>query len=147
MAKQGYGWISFGLFTIECGEFSKLVYYPNWQSPAPNWLTSKNSSISISPNSRFLYLVNENKLWQLDLAASNVSDSKVLIDEYDSTKIIFISDFKESQLAPDGKIYISSYDPVVHNIFNPIYCISRIKKFSTVRDVFRNLNNQILILS
>jgi hypothetical protein len=101
------------------GEFSNLVYYPNWQSPAPNWLTSKNSSISISPNSRFLYLVNENKLWQLDLAASNVSDSKVLIDEYDSTKIIFISDFKESQLAPDGKIYISSYDPVVHVINNP----------------------------
>ncbi len=100
------------------GEFSNLIYYPNWQSPPPT-RSSKSSSISISPNSKFLYVVNENKLWQLDLTASDVSDSRVLIDEYDSTKIIFISDFKESQLAPDGKIYISSYDPVVHIIHNP----------------------------
>ncbi len=66
--------------------------------------------LSFSPNSRFLYVNTQAKLWQFDLLAPDVEASKVLIDEWDgftNTSGHAIM-FRLMQLAPDCKIYMNS---------------------------------------
>jgi hypothetical protein len=65
---------------------------------------------AISPNSRFLYFILDSYIFQYDLWATDLAESKVLIAKYDN----FLDDnnlptrFFMGQLAPNGKIYISS---------------------------------------
>jgi hypothetical protein len=75
---------------------------------------------SISPNSRYLYITRiasytQSKYYQYDLYAANIAASRLVVAEYDG----FIDpDFQPvghtlswtHQLAPDGKIYISTGD-------------------------------------
>ncbi len=77
-------------------------------------LQAKDTSLligaSFSPNSRFLYLSPWNKLYQFDLSAEKVSDSRVLVDKYDGFKepLELIPCFFQHIMAPNGKIYIST---------------------------------------
>ncbi len=65
------------------------------------------TSLSFSPNSRYLYVSTTWKLWQFDLLAPDVQASKVLIDEYDGfTYFGFPMIFFLMQLGPDCKIYM-----------------------------------------
>lgn len=64
--------------------------------------------VSFSPNSRFLYLSTGWYLFQFDLAEANVFASMDTVGIYDSTEAPFATFFGNMQLAPDGKIYISS---------------------------------------
>jgi hypothetical protein len=65
---------------------------------------------AISPNSRFLYFILNDYIFQYDLLATDVAKSKVLIAKYDG----FLDEnnlpirFFMGQLAPNGKIYVSS---------------------------------------
>ena len=66
--------------------------------------------IAISPNSRFLYCILYESIYQYDLWATDLEKSRIKVAEYDD----FLDDnnlptrFFMGQLAPNGKIYISS---------------------------------------
>ena len=68
------------------------------------------SGVSISPNSRYLYIANRDILHQFDLQATNIPQSKIEIAKRDSfvTTIGLDISFYKSMLAPNGKIYIGS---------------------------------------
>lgn len=80
------------------------------------------SSLSLSAGGRFAYYNTRRKIYQFDLEAQDVAASKTLVAEYDGflnfgTK----TDFYYSKLAPDGKIYICTFDPTyyLHVIEHP----------------------------
>ncbi|MCF8245409.1 MAG: T9SS type A sorting domain-containing protein [Saprospiraceae bacterium] len=80
------------------------------------------TSLSFSPNSRFLYISTTWKLWQFDMLAPNIQASKVLIDEYDGfTYLDQPMIFYLMQLAPDCKIYMigSNGTKFLHVIEHP----------------------------
>ncbi len=96
--------------------------------PSNGW-----GGVSISPNSKILYLQQWNEIYQLDLTASNIFDSKNLIAETDNyldavyfpamdTTYFYGHAFFLGQLAPNGKIYISATgttNKLMHIIHNP----------------------------
>lgn len=66
-------------------------------------------SAAFSSNSRYLYVCNQKRLYQFDLQASNIQDSKILIAEYNG--YIFQNHptyFGLMQLGPDCKIYLAA---------------------------------------
>lgn len=66
------------------------------------------AGVSISPNSRFLYATTRNKLYQFDLEASDISNSRILVDTLNVVNTPpFSAVFYLAQLAPNNKIYIS----------------------------------------
>ncbi len=78
---------------------------------------------AISPNSRFLYVPSFKYLYQYDLWADNIAASKDTIAIWDGflDPPVFATTFYMAQLAPDGKIYISSNNSVhyLHVINHP----------------------------
>ncbi len=67
--------------------------------------------VAFSPNGRFLYVSAEQNVYQFDTEAENIGNSKVHIAHWDSTyspSPPFATMFDMAQLAPDGKIYIST---------------------------------------
>jgi len=74
--------------------------------------------VAISPNNRFLYVSSFKYLYQYDLWAADIEDSRIRIAEWDGyTEPIGPSaatTFYLAQLAPDGKIYINSNNSVKH---------------------------------
>jgi hypothetical protein len=81
------------------------------------------SGVAISPNSRYLYTCTDESLHQFDLQVTNVAASKIKIAAYDGYTTIhgFWSHITIPKLAPNGKIYITSYPPttVLHVIEAP----------------------------
>lgn len=77
--------------------------------------------VSFSPNSRFLYVGLTRHLYQLDLSETDVLSSIDTIGYWDGSLMPFETWFNTSQLAPDGKIYIScgNADTVYHVIERP----------------------------
>jgi hypothetical protein len=81
-------------------------------------------SISYSPNSRFLYITKLDSLWQFDMEATDVMASQTFIARYDwyiDTISNFQTIFGWHWLAPDGKIYMSTFNQsrYLHVINNP----------------------------
>ncbi len=71
--------------------------------------TGKIVGVSISPNSQYLYTFNKTKVYQFDLTNSNnIQSSQILVAEYDGFQNPQSTYFSYAQLAPDGKIYVSS---------------------------------------
>ncbi|MEY4902341.1 MAG: hypothetical protein RLZZ292_156 [Bacteroidota bacterium] len=73
------------------------------------------AGVSFSPNNRFLYAATGTKLYQYDLTQPNYP--RLLIGEYDgfySPYPPFATLFFSMQLAPDGKIYMTSPTSVKH---------------------------------
>jgi hypothetical protein len=65
------------------------------------------TGIAISPNSRFMYLMTRQSIWQYDLFTSNIQDSKIKVAQYNGFLANgYSTSFYQSQLGPDGKIYI-----------------------------------------
>ncbi len=64
-------------------------------------------SVSVSPNSRFLYAGARSKLYQFDLQAADIAASKILVGVQDGFADPYPIPFHYSALAPDNKIYIS----------------------------------------
>jgi len=75
--------------------------------------TAYSAGVAFSENSRFLYVSSFLKIYQYDLEADDIEASKVIVAEYDpdftSPPLNAKVKFFLAQLAPDGKIYISSY--------------------------------------
>ena len=64
--------------------------------------------VSVSPNSRYLYLTATTWVYQYDLQATDIASSRILVGEYDGTLLPLPTTFYRGQLAPDGKIYITA---------------------------------------
>jgi hypothetical protein len=90
------------------GKLSNVVHIP---LPVPYDSIYGSTGIAISPNSRFMYLMTATSIWQYDLTATNIEASKIRVAQHDGwnyyiNNIPFRIIFYQSQLGPDGKIYI-----------------------------------------
>jgi PKD domain/Secretion system C-terminal sorting domain len=77
---------------------------------------------SISPDSRFLYIVTNVSIFQFDLWAVDIEASKDVVAEYDGfIGYPYASKFGIPQIGPNGKIYIASAatDTFMHVINTP----------------------------
>ena len=74
----------------------------------PNDTINYIAGVSVSSNSRYLYVSARKRVYQFDLKASNIEASKIKVAEWDGTYNPYATIFYFSALAPDGKIYISS---------------------------------------
>lgn len=73
--------------------------------------------IAFSPNSERLYASSPLELYQFNMTAANVAASKMLIavwDSFYSPSPPFGTFFFKAQLAPDGKIYLSTGNGTLH---------------------------------
>lgn len=76
--------------------------------------------IEFSPNNRYLYVSSLYNIYQFDLLASNVLQSKMTIASYDGFADGLPTIFGFLQLAPDGKIYgYAESTRYLHTIHNP----------------------------
>ena len=67
------------------------------------------TAIEFSPNGRFLYIFCSFRIFQFDLQANPILSSRQTIGVFDPThRVPFSQTFFNAQLAPDGKIYVSS---------------------------------------
>ena len=93
----------------------------------PLYFTFENNGLGqggvFSKNSRFFYAMDGQKVWQYDLWEADVAASKTLVGEWDGYiwEQHFYTTFAIAQLAPDGKIYISTTGstPFLHVIEYP----------------------------
>jgi hypothetical protein len=74
----------------------------------PNDTINYTAGVSVSPNSRYLYVSARKRVYQFDLEAADIESSKIKVAEWDGTYNPYATIFYLSALAPDGKIYISS---------------------------------------
>jgi len=74
----------------------------------PNDTINYIAGISLSSNSRYLYISARQRVYQFDLQATDIESSKIKVAEWDGTYNPYATIFYLSALAPDGKIYISS---------------------------------------
>lgn len=103
------------------GKLSNPKYCPIKEMVDSSW---KAFGVCISPNSRFIYATLTRYIYQYDLWATDIGLSKVKVAEYDGfydKAPFFRTMFYTPQLAPDGKIYIStgSSTHYLHVIENP----------------------------
>lgn len=105
-------------FDRSMGEFSNLKQLELHKLPLQN---QKVGSVEWSSNSRFLYLCDQDKLWQVDTWEENLEDGLILIDTWNGVNDPFPNIFFLSALAPDCKIYICSISSAnsYHVINNP----------------------------
>jgi hypothetical protein len=100
------------------GELSNPLFFPldTWDDSL--WF---GTGVSFSPDSRFLYVSATKRLFQFDLKANDIIGSVDTVGRYDGYRRSLGSYFFSSQLAPDGKIYIScgNADADYHVINNP----------------------------
>lgn len=78
--------------------------------------------VAVSPNSRFAYCSSYDFVYQYDLWADDIPTSKQVIAEYtDNLSLGLPTRFYQTQLAPDGKIYITTQtgNDVLHIIHQP----------------------------
>ncbi|MBX2928758.1 MAG: T9SS type A sorting domain-containing protein [Saprospiraceae bacterium] len=116
----------FSFFTIlgfdRCsGEFFFIEYYETegFQEPF--------SLVAFAPNSRYLYHFTGNYVFQFDVEAADIGSSGTIVAEYDGyaedipDNFPATTDFYMPQLAPDGKIYVTTlgFAPYLHVIEQP----------------------------
>ncbi len=68
------------------------------------------AGVAFAPNSKYLYAMCDQHLFQFDMSSLSFESSKVLIAKAEpSIKSKFSSEFCNARLAPDGKIYIAGF--------------------------------------
>ncbi len=77
--------------------------------------------VTVSPDSRYLYCITTNIIYQFDLTAPNIASTKSIVAVYDGfVGFFFPTLFGTPQLAPDGSIWIASTsDTTMHVIRTP----------------------------
>jgi hypothetical protein len=87
------------------GELSNVRYIP---LPVSYDSVGASTGIAVSPNSRFMYLMTWTTIWQYDLYASDIESSKIKVAQCDNWVDLYGQRvvFYQSQLGPDGKIYV-----------------------------------------
>ncbi|MBX7240946.1 MAG: T9SS type A sorting domain-containing protein [Bacteroidia bacterium] len=107
------------------GRLTNPVFLKHTEGTSVGWVPS----VAFSASSRYMYLGACDRIYQYDMEASNWLDTKIMVDSFDGFKMPtppFDSlpiTFDNMQLAPDGKIYISSgqntRSPYLHVIHAP----------------------------
>ena len=64
--------------------------------------------LAISPNSKYAYFIDADKIFQVDLTSEEPLENLEVVATYDGFIDIFHTRFFLAQLAPDGKIYIGT---------------------------------------
>lgn len=79
------------------------------------------NGVAVSPSSQFLYVCTGLYVYQFDLTSTPIENSKVRIADWDGTLNPQSTKFHASALAPDGKIYITSFATTysLHVIHDP----------------------------
>jgi hypothetical protein len=67
---------------------------------------------AVSADSRFVYVPNNQQLFQYDLRAANILSSRELVAQYDGHLDPFPTNFYQALLGPDHRIYISATSTV-----------------------------------
>ncbi len=72
------------------------------------------SSVAFSSSRRFLYMSSVNKIWQYDLASSNLKNSEVEVLSRDTITSpldnrLYNKGYFQMRLAPDGMIYVANF--------------------------------------
>ena len=100
------------------GEFSNCETYLFTAIPSSPALAT---GCSFSPSGRFIYAGSQKRLWQVDLLADSPENEIDTVGFYDDYMAPFWAFFGLHQLAPNGKIYMGSWneDTVMHVINNP----------------------------
>lgn len=77
--------------------------------------------VAFSPSSRYLYLSTGKQLFQFDMHASHIPNSRKLVGQYDGFMGPFATTFYQMVLAPNGKIYMGATNGVryLHVIHEP----------------------------
>lgn len=77
--------------------------------------------IAFSPNSRFIYCNTYTQIFQFDTWAADLSNSRILVDTIPFVQPGIEDLFAVEMLAPDNKIYISTYHGIkaLHVIHSP----------------------------
>ncbi|WP_421948526.1 PKD domain-containing protein [Phaeodactylibacter xiamenensis] len=113
---DGSKYVRFSSYGIEEGQFIEIYDFDRCDGYLYNPRvinyndTAYFAGAAISENSRFLYISSHRYIYQYDLEAEDIEASKVLAAEYDGfeSPANFGTRFFLAQLAPDGKIYIST---------------------------------------
>jgi len=83
--------------------------------------TYRTSGLCFSPNNRFAYVSNGNKLWQVDLENETLEDGLLLIEDEIEVGPGAPTNFAKMQLCPDCRIYMNSNNQTrtLHLITHP----------------------------
>ncbi len=125
-SSNGNIYASYQNISESVGSFLYLYYFDRC-SGSLDFITSKHmgtkglGGIEFSPNSKFLYYCNGLQLFQFDLEESLLLDNQVMIDTITDRYLPWGSAYFLQQLAPDGRIYISSAfgSDIMHVINKP----------------------------
>jgi hypothetical protein len=87
------------------GNFSNMRV---WNLPDTNFTFQVVTEFS--PNSRYLYVSNMHRLWQIDTWSEDLNAATVLLGEWDGFTVggFFVTSFCDLLLAPDCKIYMGT---------------------------------------
>ncbi len=98
-------------------ETAMLSNYRHLEIPS----TYRTSGLCFSPNNRFVYVSNGDKLWQVDLEAETLASGLLLIEDEILSTGGFSANFAKMQLGPDCRIYMNSTNqrPTLHLITHP----------------------------
>lgn len=96
-------------FDRETGLLSKREKIDFWDNPN---LDFYRGGLSFSPNGKLLYLSTTKYMYQFDLEQTPIKDTRMFLDSIDGFSSPFVITFLYHELAPDGKIYISSGNSV-----------------------------------
>ena len=115
-------------YDFEIGNFLTLYSFDRCTGhleilEAFNFTVGLAAGVAFSPSSQYLYSNNNDTLWQWDLWAENIPDSRKIAGEFDGfvEPGWFPTYFGPQVLAPDGKIYLmpSSSTKYLHVINRP----------------------------
>ncbi len=126
---DGTKYVHYGTISYAIGSFLNIYDFDRCTGELSNpiQITAIDSAaaggVAISPNSRFLYVSSYDYLYQYDFWADDFIASKDTVAIYDGFLVhdFFHTRFFLAQLAPDGKIYITSSSsvPYLSVINNP----------------------------
>jgi large repetitive protein len=110
------------------GNWVRKIYYYNFDRcvgvfSSPIIIDNSDSlpgfGVSFSPNSKFLYSLSVNKLFQFNTDTTNIQSSSKIVAVNDTFYSPFLTDFWLMYLAANGKIYITSGSAVtIHHYIN-----------------------------
>ncbi|MEZ4960895.1 MAG: PKD domain-containing protein [Saprospiraceae bacterium] len=132
-SSDGSKYVNLNIYDFEQGNFINIYDFDRCKGLLENDLQINytdsvwSGGVAVSPNSRFLYVSSYEFIYQYDLWSSDIADSKVVVAEYDGyleeiTPSFYLpTRFHLMQLAPDGKIYITTSNGVksLHVINSP----------------------------
>jgi hypothetical protein len=95
------------------GRLSKPLVIPSQSNAA--------CGVAFSPSSRYLYLSTGSQLFQFDMHAPHIPNSRKLVGQYDGFMGPLPTTFYQMMLTPDGKIYMGATNGVryLHVIHEP----------------------------